>query len=247
MHPWQSHGQPPQQPQQPYGRPPQGPPYPPPQGHPYAPPRPGPPPRSNTGVIVALVAGLSLVLVAGAIAVVVAVGGSTDAGGASPYDIDITLPGTAAPPTAETRPSRAASPEAAKVGQTVTVQGLQPGVRVAATLTRVVDEATPANQFLKPSEGSRYVAVELTLENVGQEVYSDSPMFGSTLIDSEGRQYQATFAEVKEGVSFGGAVTVSKGDSRKGVIVFEVPTSAAPAKFQFGTILGEQKAEWTLK
>ncbi|GII03603.1 hypothetical protein Pta02_56110 [Planobispora takensis] len=196
-------------------------------------------------MIVALVAGLSLVLVAGAIAVVVAVGGSTDAGGEPPYDV--TFPGTAAPSTAGTRPSRAASPEVAEVGQAVTVQGLHPGVRVAATLTRVVDDATPANPFLKPRDGSRYVAVELTLENVGQEVYSDSPMFGSTLIDSEGRQYQATFGEVKEGVSFGGAVTVSKGDSRKGVIVFEVPASAAPAKFQFGTILGERKAEWALR
>lgn len=115
-----------------------------------------------------------------------------------------------------------------------------------STPNRVIDNATSGNQFLKPKDGNRYIAVELTLKNVGQEIYTDSPAVGGTLIDAEGQQHRPTFAEVTEGAAFGGSVTVNRGDTRKGLIVFEVPASATPAKLQFGVMFGQQKGEWAL-
>ncbi|WP_345681334.1 DUF4352 domain-containing protein [Streptosporangium roseum] len=152
-----------------------------------------------------------------------------------------TQPLIAQPPTAQ-----AQTVTVAKVGETITVKGLQPGVEVAVTPNRVIDNATSGNQFLKPKDGNRYIAVELTLKNVGQEIYTDSPAVGGTLIDAEGQQHRPTFAEVTEGAAFGGSVTVNRGDTRKGLIVFEVPASATPAKLQFGVMFGQQKGEWAL-
>ncbi|MGP3934446.1 hypothetical protein [Nonomuraea sp. KM88] len=53
----------------------------------------------------------------------------------------------------------------------------------------------------------KLVAVQVTLSNVGQAVYSDSPTNGAMLIDGEGRQYRPSFHEVREGQSFGGTST----------------------------------------
>ncbi|MDP9849663.1 hypothetical protein [Streptosporangium lutulentum] len=51
---------------------------------------------------------------------------------------------------------------------------------------------------------------------------------------------------MQEGVSFGGSVTMGAGDSRKGIIVFEVPQAAKISKFQFALNSGfaDQKGEW---
>ncbi|GAA5077328.1 hypothetical protein HNP84_003698 [Thermocatellispora tengchongensis] len=161
---------------------------------------------------------------------------------------------TSAPPVIETAlpeqepPASEASEadEPAKLGGTITLAGLESDLQVAVTLERVVETATPANDFLKPSAGNRFYAVELVLHNKGQAPYSDSPLNGAVLIDAEGQQYRATIAEVREGVAFGGSVSMGAGDNRKGVIVFEVPAAAEIAKFQFALNSGfaDQKGEW---
>ncbi|MGW3345419.1 DUF4352 domain-containing protein [Nonomuraea rubra] len=139
-------------------------------------------------------------------------------------------------------------PATARVGGTLTVQGMDPGLKVSVTVNRVVNPATPASDFLKPKTGNKLVAVEVTLANAGQAVYTDAPTNGAWLIDGQGQQYRSTLSNVTEGQSFGGTVTVNAGDSRKGVIVFEVPEPAVLATFQFGLNSGiaSQKGEWTL-
>ncbi|WP_436759318.1 DUF4352 domain-containing protein [Streptosporangium sp. V21-05] len=150
-------------------------------------------------------------------------------------------PTSTPPPAAQEQ-----APSGAKVGETLTVKGLQSGVEVAVTLNRVIDNATPNNPYVKPKAGSRYIAIELTLKNIGQDVYTDSPGIGGALIDAEGQQHRPTFAEVTEGIVFGGAVTVNRGDARKGLIVFEMPAAAKAVKLQFGVMFGQQKGEWVL-
>ncbi|GAA2856465.1 DUF4352 domain-containing protein [Nonomuraea rubra] len=139
-------------------------------------------------------------------------------------------------------------PATARVGGTLTVQGMDPGLKVSVTVNRVVNPATPASDFLKPKTGNKLVAVEVTLANAGQAVYTDAPTNGAWLIDGQGQQYRSTLSNVTEGQGFGGTVTVNAGDSRKGVIVFEVPEPAVLATFQFGLNSGiaSQKGEWTL-
>ncbi|MEV0997988.1 DUF4352 domain-containing protein [Nonomuraea sp. NPDC050202] len=164
-------------------------------------------------------------------------------------------PPAATPPAASqpaaSRPAQGQSgqqPATARVGGTLTVQGMDPGLKVSVTVNRVVNPATPASDFLKPKTGNKLVAVEVTLANAGQAVYSDAPTNGAWLIDGQGQQYRSSFSNVTEGQGFGGTVTVNAGDSRKGVIVFEVPEPATLAKFQFGLNSGMagQKGEWAL-
>ncbi|GLW12791.1 hypothetical protein Misp01_79190 [Microtetraspora sp. NBRC 13810] len=256
-----------QHPQQPYGRTPHVP-----QGHlpqqqPYGdyqprlgyPPPPPPPRKNNTGLIIMLVIGIPLLLLGSCVATVTALGSNTttiaDERLRSAPDqaqpADTSAPAATTQTTQPTEVQQSQEPpteqgQVAKVGETITVKGREPGVQVAVTLNRVIDNATSNNQFLQPDAGTRYVAVELTLKNVGQQVYTDSPMFGADLIDAEGQQHRTTLAPITEGVSFSGSITVSPGDSRKGVIVFTVPSSAKPAKLQFGVMFQQQKGEWQL-
>jgi hypothetical protein len=63
-----------------------------------------------------------------------------------------------------------------------------PRARDRGDLLSVVDPAT-GDKFLKAEEGSRYVAVEVHLENTGPIDYSDSPTNGAVFIDVNSHQY----------------------------------------------------------
>lgn len=242
-----------QQPQQPYGN--SGPqqPY----GYGYQPPTSPPPPprRSNLPLILVLAVGLPLLLMGGCAAVVLVLADTgRDAVVTEADSPNMTLPSRepagSAPPAESTAPPAETKeePATATVGGAITLQGMDAGLKVTVTVTKLVNPATPAQDFMKPKAGNRFIAVEVTLQNAGQAVYSDSPTNGAMLIDSEGQQYRSTLYDVREGQSFGGSATINAGDSRKGVIVFEVPEATKLAKFQFGLDSGfaEQKGEWTL-
>ncbi|MFG1709375.1 DUF4352 domain-containing protein [Nonomuraea sp. M3C6] len=239
----------------------------PPHGYGYQP----PPQKNNLGVILLLAIGLPVLLLGGCgamffvltaeTATVTAQEGDsldlrTEADDDQPkVQLDLSNPPSAAPEQA-TPPSAApeqtaAQPQqqaAAKIGDTITLQGRDPGLKVAVTVNQVIPQATPASSLLKPQTGKRYVAVQLTLTNQGQAPYSDAPDNGALLIDGEGQQHRPGIAAVSEGESFGGSATINTGDSRKGMIVFEVPETATLAKLQFALDSGfaDQKGEWAL-
>ncbi|MFB9527416.1 DUF4352 domain-containing protein [Nonomuraea roseola] len=216
-------------------------------------------------MIVLLAVGLPLLLLAGCAAVVITIGGNADRVVTTADEpkarVDLSAPSQqptlatqAAPETGATDPagvptsSPPSQAAAARVGEAITLAGRDPGLQVAVTVNQVFATATSANSFLKPKTGYRYAAVQVTLNPTGQAVYSDAPSNGARLIDSEGQQYDSTVSQVSEGPSLGGSVTVSPGDSRKGVIVFEVPEKAVLVKFQFALNSGfaDQKGEWLL-
>ncbi|TMR09008.1 DUF4352 domain-containing protein [Nonomuraea turkmeniaca] len=247
----------PQQPQDPYG-----------QQHPqqtyghsgpqpqygYQPPT-SPPPsprRSNVGLIVLLAVGIPLLLLGGCAAVaLVLVDTGREAVVTEADSPNMVMPSkepsASAPPAENSEAAKEEQPSTATIGGAITLQGMDPGLKVTVTLNKVVNPAT-GDQFSKPQSGNKFVALEVTLANQGQAVYSDTPTNGAILIDSEGQQYRSTFHQVQEGQSFGGLATINTGDTRKGVIVFEVPEPAKLAKFQFALNSGfaDQKGEWTL-
>ncbi|MGA4992967.1 DUF4352 domain-containing protein [Nonomuraea bangladeshensis] len=212
----------------------------------YQPPTgPPPPPRRNNTVLILLLAiGLPLVLLGGCAAIVMMLASSNDSVVTEPDRPNLTIPKSSQP--SSPRSEEAQKPATATVGGTITLEGFE-GLKMAVTLTKLVDPATGA-QFSEPKAGRRLVAVQLTLKNIGQTVYSDSPTNGAYLIDADDQQYSSSFHDVQEGQGFGGQATINNGDSRKGVIVFEVPKKAKVAKFQFGLNSGfaDQKGEWSL-
>ncbi|MFI6819053.1 DUF4352 domain-containing protein [Nonomuraea sp. NPDC050328] len=230
------------------------------------PPPPPPPRRSNLPLILILAIGLPLVLLGGCTALVFSVGddaaipareriepsaaltaGPAVTTGAQPPPVDQ----QAAPQTSRGEPEPEPAdeqPSAVPVGRPLTLEGLDPALKVEVQVVKVFDPATPDNLFMKPSAGNRFVAVEVTLTNAGQAAYRDSPSIGSTLIDTEGRQYRSTFATVREAQGFGGLVSMTGTDTRRGALVFEVPDGVRLAKFQLGldSGLAPQRGEWLL-
>jgi hypothetical protein len=237
-----------QPPQQPYGH--SGPQQPPGYGYGYQPPTgpPPPPPRRNTGIILLLAIGIPLLLMAGCTAVVLVMADTGKDAVVTEADTTFAVPSSEPATSAPAKEPAKQEPSTASVGGSITLQGIDPGLKMKVTVAKVVNPATPAQDFSKPKAGNKFVALEIALENAGQAVYSDSPTNGAMLIDGEGQQFRSTFHDVQEGQSFGGTATINTGDSRKGVIVFEVPEGAKLAKFQFALNSGfaDQKGEWAL-
>lgn len=179
---------------------------------------------------------------AAALAAVLAACGTPEVTTVPDAEADISMPSTAAGTPAETA---SAAPQTAKVGDTITLTGDDPGLKVAVKLNKVLDPAEPADEFFKPKDGERYYAVELIVKNVGTAVYQDSPSNGAVIVDAEGQQYNPTIVDVKGGVAFS-SVTVTPGKIRKGLIAFAIPKGAEIDTFQMGLNSGfaTQKGEW---
>ena len=91
----------------------------------------------------------------------------------------------------------------ASVGDTISLRGeLEPVLEIATTVSSVVDPAK-GDKFLRAEEGSRYVTVEVRLENTGSTDYSDSPTNGAVLIDESNHQYPHGSAQGLNRISTG--------------------------------------------
>ncbi|GIH27981.1 hypothetical protein Aph01nite_62910 [Acrocarpospora phusangensis] len=216
----------------------------------YYPPQ-GPPPRKSSTPLILLSIGIFIVVVAVSVGVLVAINRST-----------VATPETSATPrdksASETRGTdeKTAAPEETetpaggtrRLGRTIELHGIVAETVVQVTARRIIVGARPANQYIVPKAGSQYIAVELVLKNVGQKLYNDAPTTSGKLIDVDGQQYNAAFAEVLDGVALTGLVTVSVGDTRKGVLVYEVPKGTKLAKFQFvlDSGYGKDQGEWMI-
>ncbi|MEV4472560.1 DUF4352 domain-containing protein [Nonomuraea sp. NPDC049504] len=247
--------------------------YPPPTYHrPAYEPAYGPPPATrndNLPLIVLFVVGLPMLLFGGGAALALVL---TDTGGGpSPSSATMVMPSRepladaqettpaqndpAQTDPAQTDPAPTQADQIlpqqtgpAGLGGSIALQSIDPALRLTATVSRVIDQATPATEFVKPAAGSKLVAVEMTFTNTGQTQFTDSPLLSAWLIDHENRQYRPSVKQISEGQDFGATVSISGGDSRMGVVVFEVPQAARAAKLQYAINagLGSQKAEWTL-
>ncbi|MEW1638640.1 DUF4352 domain-containing protein [Streptomyces sp. NPDC093801] len=157
-----------------------------------------------------------------------------------------------APPSptvpAEAAPSKPAPGKAAAVGDTVTLKGNSNGEQLAVTIKKWADPAQPADDFMKPQDGKRWVAAQFELVNTGTAVYNDSPSNGTQVADAEGQQFQTTFAETTAGPAMTSAAKVSPGAKVLGWITYEVPKDSKIVKVQFAMNSGfaSQTGEWTI-
>jgi hypothetical protein len=138
--------------------------------------------------------------------------------------------------------------DVATLGDSLTLAGTEYGLKMRVTLLRVVDPASPANAYLGPGKGNRFVAVGVELANVGARVYRDFPANGAVLIDSRSHQFQSAVWDVKAGPTLGQA-TIARGDKRVGFITFEVPKRARLVTFQLtlNSGFGPEAGEWGLR
>lgn len=120
----------------------------------------------------------------------------------------------------------------AKIGDTIALTGFEKDVTADVTAVKVVDPAEPGDEFFKPADGKRWVAVQFRIKATGK-AYSDSPFNSAKAIDAEGQAYGTTLADTKAGQSFDGSMNIAPGESGLGFVTFEVPKDAKIAKVQF--------------
>lgn len=242
-----THDQPPQQPyppdpgQPPQGRPPQGqyPPqfYPPYGQQPYQP----PPRRRRTGRTILAVAGsvIGAIVVLGIIGAIAGSGSHTVTTGQAGSTTSAST--SSAPSAAATRP--------AQVGSTITLAGNNAGEKMAVTVTRIISNGQPADQYSTPDPGKRFYAVQFRLTDTGSAAYSDSPSNGAAVVDSAGQSYDSTFYDVAGCQSFPGTENIAAAQSGLGCVVFEVPVSAKITKVQFtlDSGFGPQTGQWAVR
>lgn len=166
--------------------------------------------------------------------------------GASGCDTEVTTtpdaPGGSAPQQEQGQEQRTA-----RIGDTITLEGSDEELKVAVTVLKVMNTKS-TDSFISPEDGNRFVAVRLRLENVGSQVYDDSPVNGAKLIDAGDQQHDTVLVT---GVAAGpllDSVKLGPGKRRQGVVVFSIPKKAKPVGFQFALDSGfaPQTGEWEL-
>lgn len=117
-------------------------------------------------------------------------------------DKDATTPAAtaSAPTTSAVKPSptEAAPTKAApaKIGDTITLHGMDKGSQIAVTLVKWVDPAKGADEYTTPESGKRFVAAQVRIVNTGTGVYDDSPSNGVQIADTEGQRFSSDLNDV---------------------------------------------------
>ncbi|MEU6232585.1 DUF4352 domain-containing protein [Kitasatospora sp. NPDC047058] len=164
-------------------------------------------------------------------------GGATGATGAAS--------GAAKP--AESKPADAPK-AAAKLGDTIALKGMEKSNTADVTAVKLVDPAESANEYFKPADGKRWVAVQFQIKATGAAAYGEAPLNSAKVVDTQGQAYGPTVAETKAGPDFQTPTNIAPGESGKGFITFEVPADAKIDKVQFALDNGfaNQVGQWKI-
>lgn len=100
-----------------------------------------------------------------------------------------------------------------KVGDTFE----QDGLKITVNKIR---EVKPTDDFMKPDEGTKWVAADVTIENIGNEDAAISSVLNFKLLDKDGRSFEMAIVTNLNG-SLDGALTV--GRKMTGETAFSVP------------------------
>ena len=135
-----------------------------------------------------------------------------------------TAPTTTAPPAPdEPREDEATGEDVWSVGQTAHTGDLD------VVVHQVVDPWTSANEFDVPAEGNRFVAVEVEARNTSDDTHTIATFIDVELTDSLHRAYTVALAGV--GLQDLGG-DIQPGGTRRGWVVFEVPSDASGLRFR---------------
>jgi hypothetical protein len=118
------------------------------------------------------------------------------------------------------------------LGATLDVHGEVGAGELAVTLTSIIDPATPSDEFDVPSPGTRFVAIQETLQNIGQSTVSDDTYSDVSVIGSDGQGYSFSGATVNE-CSSPGTFTLTPGESESTCEVYEIPNGVNVATVHF--------------
>lgn len=118
----------------------------------------------------------------------------------------------------------------------------------AVKLDGVVDPAQGADQFTSPGAGKRFVAVEITITGKSPGNDANDANDNLSLVGTNRQVYSPGFDSVSECTDFdNGQYTVTKGQSEKGCVTFQIPTGVYVAQVKYNPNAGfsTNEAVWT--
>jgi hypothetical protein len=150
------------------------------------------------------------------------------------------------------KPSTDTTADQGPVGTPITIRGghtERKQTELKVTVTAVLDpvSGSPADQAL--AKGGRFVGVELTLRNIGQATYSESPLQDSKLLVADRSEADpVNLLGGPCGGSFALRLRLRPGEMARGCVPFEVAGGARPASFQFAldSGFGPEIGTWSL-
>jgi Domain of unknown function (DUF4352) len=155
--------------------------------------------------------------------------------------------GNSAAPATGTGAGHAKTASKARIGSAITLTGNDSGEQVTVTVTKVITDAKPGDEFTSAPAGDRLYAVQFRLADTGGAAYSDAPSNGAAVTDSAGQSYQAALTDTAAGCqAFATPENIAPGSSGLGCIVFEVPKAAKITQVQFtlDSGMGPQTGQW---
>ena len=149
-------------------------------------------------------------------------------------------------------PATTAAPAtgSAKIGDTLTLKGMDTGSKAEITAMKFVDPATATGGIDTPAAGSRYVAVEFQIQNTGTATYDDSPDNNARVADISGHLFDSTIvSSISSGPLFPATVQLRPGQKAVGYVVFEVPVASKIARVQFTPDSGfaDDSGQWLVR
>lgn len=123
-------------------------------------------------------------------------------------------------------------------------------LRVRVRVVRVLNPAPVGPSDVTLSASARFVGVEISIANLSQVNFDESPLADSMLLTNGGSTANTT--RVLGGPCGGGFashVKIAPGGERSGCVTFEVPRGKRPAEFRFALDAGlaPQAGTWKLK
>ncbi|MEV6210891.1 DUF4352 domain-containing protein [Kitasatospora sp. NPDC051914] len=175
----------------------------------------------------------------------VALGATACNTGDSSVSTEAKKPASSAP--AASGGAKQGAPAPAKVGDTIALKGFEKNGTADVTVVKIVDNAEGEDEFSKPADGKRFVAVQFRIKATGK-AYSDAPSNSAKLLDNQGQSYDTSLYDTKAGQGFSGSVNIAPGESGLGFLTFEVPKDAVLDKVQFTLDSGmaDQTGQWKL-
>jgi hypothetical protein len=113
------------------------------------------------------------------------------------------------------------------------------------TLNIIINGVTPPqdSDFAKPSQGNKFLIVDMTLENKGQNADNISTMIQMSLKDASGQSYKVDFKAMMASGGTSPDGELAPGEKVRGQVGFEIPTNATDLVFVFDAdIFGSGKA-----
>ena len=188
-------------------------------------------------------AAIGAVAVAGAVIVGVLVLGGRDNGGAQ-TSVAVYSP----PATASSEPATRAG--TVKLGNAITLHGIDAASKTAVTAMKVVDPTTSSDGISTPDASTRYMSIEFQIMNTGTIAFEDPVTNDAQVLDAAGNKFDAVIMlSVEAGPVFPTSLKLLPGETTAVYVIFQVPTTTtiATVKFTMDSGYGLDSGRWTVK